>query len=138
MQYIPVKTFDTYITAHIWLNKFLDENIDCYLKDEYTATISPIFSNAIGGIKLCVNDSQIQLAQKLILQYEQENKQLQKCPKCGSLNVQYITQPKPSNWLVAILSWVFTNYALGGKQVYHCFNCGYEFDEIPPADYDNI
>ena len=139
MQYIPVKTFDSYITAHIWLNKLLNENIDCYLKDEYTVTIDPILSNAVGGIKLCVNDSQLQQAQKLIFQYEQENKQIQKCPKCGSLNVQYIVQPnKPSNWQLALVSWILGSYAIGGKQVYHCYDCGYEFDEIPVNDNEAI
>ncbi len=119
----------------MWLGRLLEEGIDCYLKDQYTVTIDPILSNAIGGIKLCVNDGQLDRAKNLIKQFEEENRQAQKCPNCGSLNVQYISQPgKSSNWLLAIVSWVFGHYALTGKQVYHCFDCGFEFDEINNED----
>jgi len=138
MQYIPVKTFDSYITANMWLGRLMDQGIDCYLKDAFTVTIDPILSNAVGGIKLCVNDSQFEAAATLINQFEEENRQAQKCPHCNSLNVQYIVQPgKASNWLLAILTWLFGNYAIAGKQVYHCYDCGYEFDEINTNDLEN-
>lgn len=139
MQYIPLKTFDSYITANMWKGRLSEEGIDCYLKDEYTVTIDPILSNAVGGIKLCVNDSQLETASVLIAAYEEENRQAQKCPRCNSLNVQYISQPgQASNWLLAIVSWAFSNYALSGKQVYHCFGCGYEFDEIRETAVENV
>jgi len=138
MQYISVKTFDSYITANIWLSKLQDQGISCYLKDQFTVTIDPILSNAIGGIKLCVNDSQLERAKDLIAQFEEENKQTQKCPNCGSLNVQYVSQPgNPTNWLSAIGFWMFGSYAISAKQVYHCYDCGYEFDELEPVDIEN-
>ena len=131
MQYIPVKTFDDYISANIWLSKLLNEEIDCYLKDEYTATIDPILINAIGGIKLCVNENQLQQAKELIAIFENENKQQQKCPHCGSLHVQYVvTTTKSSNWLLILLSIITFTAPASGKKVYHCYDCGFEFDEI--------
>jgi hypothetical protein len=45
--------------------------------------------------------------------------------------VQYISKPdKSSGWLLAITSWLLGSYAISDKKVYHCFDCGYEFDEI--------
>lgn len=138
MQYVTVKTFDSYITANLWLGRLLEEGIDCFLKDEFSVTINPILSNAIGGIKLCVNDSQLEAANKLVIIYEEENKQIQKCPNCNSLKVQYIVQTSnPSNVLLAIVSFFLGHYALSSKQVYHCYDCGFEFDEINVSNMEN-
>ena len=135
MEFIPIKSFDSYITANIWFGRFSEEGIDCYLKDENTVTINPFLGNAIGGIKLCVRDSQMETAKAMLLQFENENRQLQKCLKCGDPNVQYISQPGPINWLIAIATWFLGSYAISAKEVYHCFSCGYEFDEIPEVGF---
>ena len=54
MDIIVIKTFDNYFLANISLTKLRDAGVECYLKDEYTVTIDPILTNAIGGIKLVV------------------------------------------------------------------------------------
>lgn len=129
MEFIPIKTFDNYISANLLLSKMLDQNIHCYLKDEFTVTIDPILSNAIGGIKLCVADTDFAQAKELLIAFEEESKIA--CPKCSSKAVEYIVQPKnPANWLLAIASWFLASYALKGKEVYHCFTCKYEFDTL--------
>jgi hypothetical protein len=131
MEYIPIKSFDTYILANLWLGRFLDAGIDCYLKDEYTVTIDPMLTNAVGGIKLCVSDAQLADAKNLMQEMEETVRQNQKCPRCKGTNVQYISQPNnPTNWLGAIATWFLGSYAISSKQVYHCFDCKYEFDEI--------
>ncbi|MBA4196850.1 MAG: DUF2007 domain-containing protein [Chitinophaga sp.] len=118
------------------MGKLEDYDIECYLKDEYTVTIDPLLSNAIGGIKLCVNSEKLEIAQKLVIQFEDERRKNAKCPKCQSNNVEYITVSKPKNWLAAILSFSFANYTLSVDQAYHCFNCGYEFKEIEDIPVD--
>lgn len=71
----------------------------------------------------------LQRAKQLLVVFEEEQKIA--CPKCGSKTVEYIVQPQnPANWLLAIASWFLTSYALKGKEVYHCFNCKYEFDSL--------
>lgn len=134
MEFIPIKTFDSYITANIWLGRFLDGGIDCYLKDENSVTINPIWGNAIGGIKLCVRDEQLEEAKRIMRQMEFEFIQSLKCPKCGTANVQYISKPSPTNWLSAVATWLLGSYAISAKEVYHCFSCGFEFDEIPESN----
>jgi len=130
MNFIPVKTFDSYITANIWLARLQDAGIECYLKDEYTVTIDPVLSNAVGGIKLCIEESHLHDGLQLVAAFENENRQKQECPKCGSLNVQYVTKPGATNWMSAIVFWILGSYAIGAEQVYHCYNCGNEFDEV--------
>lgn len=132
MNYQPILTCDSYITANIYLSKLQSENIDCYLKDEFTTTIMPVISNAIGGIKLCVIETELEKAKTILLEFENEKKQNQKCLKCGSTNVQYVVQThNPKNILIALVSWLMASFALSKKNVYHCYSCGFEFDEIP-------
>jgi hypothetical protein len=139
MEFVPVRSFDSYITANIWKGKLEDAGMICYLKDEYTVTIDPILSNAVGGIKLCVNAEQIRECRELILGIEGDNRQVQRCVKCNSENVQYVSQPNNlMNWITAILTWSFSSYALPGKQVYHCFDCGAEFDEVKNEELNSI
>lgn len=73
MEFIKFLTFDNYLTANLTLNKYLNEGIECYLKDEFTVTIDPLLSNAIGGIKLVVREDCLETAQALYLRLQQEN-----------------------------------------------------------------
>jgi hypothetical protein len=43
-----------------------EEYINCYLQDEYSVTIDPFLSNAIGGIKLMVAESQLERAKEIL------------------------------------------------------------------------
>ncbi len=62
MNFILLCAFDNYISAHIAMGRLREEFINCYLKDEHSVTIDPFLSNAIGGIKLMVVESQAQRA----------------------------------------------------------------------------
>lgn len=132
MNLVSIRSFDSYIDANIFLGKLQEEGIVCFLRDEYTVTLDPILSNAIGGIKLTVPENQAERAKELLAQFDAEKKALLKCPKCGSDNVEYISNPtKSGNWLSAIVSFLFGSYAVSIKKNYHCFKCGYEFDDMP-------
>lgn len=66
MQFILLTTFDNYVSAHIAMGRLKEEFINCYLKDEYTVTIDPLLSNAIGGIKLMVAETQVERAVEVL------------------------------------------------------------------------
>ena len=66
MKYILIKSFDNYIPAHIALGRLKEEYINCYLQDEYSVTIDPFLSNAIGGIKLMVAETQLDRARQIL------------------------------------------------------------------------
>ena len=75
MEFIKLQTFDNYIEANLVLNRFLNEGIEFYLKDEYTVTIDPLLSNAIGGIKLVVREDYIEKSIEVYNQMQLEKKQ---------------------------------------------------------------
>ncbi|MBL7752725.1 MAG: DUF2007 domain-containing protein [Chitinophagaceae bacterium] len=131
--FIPVQIFTNYIDAHILLGRLESENIVCYLMDENTVTINPIWTQAVGGIKLMVEKSQVGRAMELIHEIQQEKKEKIICPKCGSDNIEYVSSPrKPANWIGAIFGFFLGDYPVTVRKVYHCFNCKHEFD--PPVE----
>ena len=86
MNLVTVRTFDNYFTANITLTKLHAAGVECYLKDEYTVTMDPMLSNAIGGIKLVVKNSDEALVKQLLADYEAEYLQAAACPRCGGNN----------------------------------------------------
>jgi hypothetical protein len=66
MNFILIRSFDNYIPAHIALGRLKEEYINCYLQDEYSVTIDPFLSNAIGGIKLMVAEIQAERALEIL------------------------------------------------------------------------
>jgi predicted RNA-binding Zn-ribbon protein involved in translation (DUF1610 family) len=129
MKYKIAAIYDNYITAHLALGNLQNENIDCWLKDENTVTIDPILTNAIGGIKLMVAEPQLEQALYLLQEIKKEYQQQNPCPQCGSTNVEYVSTPrKASNWLSVLAGGLTMSFAPGVEKVYHCFDCGFEFN----------
>ena len=70
-EFVEVRAFDNYIYAHIVLARLQDAGINCHLKDEFTITIDPLLSPALGGIKLMVMAAQVDRALELLAETEQ-------------------------------------------------------------------
>ena len=66
MNFIQVRAFDNYVSAHIVMAMLLDAGINCHLKDEHTITLDPFLSPALGGMKLMVYPSQVERAVELL------------------------------------------------------------------------
>ncbi len=125
-----MQSFTNYIDAHIILGRLKDEGIDCWLRNEATTTIIPIWTTAIGGIQLMVVQEQLQRASVLLQQMAEEKKVNRLCPVCFSHNVEYINSiRRPVNWLSAFVTFILGDFALMPEQRYHCFHCGAEFDK---------
>lgn len=130
MSFVAVQSFTNYIDAHIILGRLKEEDIDCWLKNEATATIIPVWTTAIGGIQLMVPQNQLQKAGFVLQKIAEEKKSNRICPHCFSHNVEYInTMRKPVNWLSAAITFLLGDLALMPEQRYHCFHCGAEFDQ---------
>jgi len=138
MELVIVKTFDNYFSANIYLTKLQDAGIQCYLKDEYTVTIDPILTNAIGGIKLVTKKEDEEETLSLIKHFDEEYMKSVKCPQCGASDFTYIAKPGVANFLTAILTWMFSSYAIAPEHVYRCGNCGYETDQLPLSSEEEL
>ena len=70
MHFVEVPSYDNYIEAHLMLGRLSDEFINCHLLNENSVTIDPFLSNAIGGIKIMVAESQAERALEIIKEIE--------------------------------------------------------------------
>ena len=93
---------------------------NAYLKDEYTVTIDPLLSNAVGGIKLVVRKDDIKEAIEVLNHFDTEYKNSVTCPNCGSHDVILVPKQSTANLLTAITSWLFSSYAVSAENVYKC------------------
>src|SRR5215467_10099536 len=115
MNFIVAQVYTNYIDANIIMGRLEEEGINCWLKDENTVTIDPILTNAVGGIKLMVPESQAERAFQLLKEFREGQKSIVKCTRCGSSNVELVTTPrKASNWIGAIIGYLLMNLALSG------------------------
>jgi Zn finger protein HypA/HybF involved in hydrogenase expression len=128
MEIALLNAYTNYVDAHIAKGVLEEQGIACWLQDENTVTIDPILTNAVGGIKLLVKKEELGNAGYILHQLRKEQKASVKCPKCGSHNIELVSTPrKASNWVGAILGFLFTNYAIPVHKVNHCFDCNHEF-----------
>ena len=129
MSFILLQSLSNYIEAHILLGRLEEAGIHCWLKDENLVSTMPLWANAAGGIKLMVAEDQVEQAQALLLQFDEEKRKSFTCPNCGSGNIEYISSNREAaNWLSVILGFLFFSYALPVK-TWRCFECKAEFKE---------
>ena len=130
MDFITVRTFQNYFSAHILLTRMRDSGIKCFLKDEFTVTVDPILSNAVGGIKLVVRKEDEEEANLLLHDLDEAYRQSAICPKCGSKTIELVPKKTTANIATAILTWLFGSYAISVQNVYQCSSCGYESENL--------
>lgn len=131
MDLVVIETFDNYFRANIQLTRLRSAGIECYLKDEYTVTIDPILSNAIGGIKLMVRKGEEHKVRKVIRELNSSNNTTLRCPQCSSHKFNLVPKRSTENLLAAIATWLFSSYAVSAENVYQCAGCGYESETLP-------
>src|SRR6476660_300780 len=102
MELLTIRTFNNYFSANILLTKLRDAGIECYLKDEYTVTMDPLLTNAVGGIKLVINRKDSQEVFELLQQFDEEYRRNAICPVCGSHNIELGPKRTAANMITAI------------------------------------
>ena len=131
MNFVVIRTFQNYFNAHITMTRLRSEGIDCCLRDEFTVTVDPVLSNAVGGIKLIVNNSQLEEANKLLQQFDEEYRQSAVCPRCGNRTIELVPKQTTANLATAVLTWLLGSYAISPKNIYQCSSCNYERETLP-------
>lgn len=131
MDAVELRSFDNYFSANIVLTWLESRGVTCYLKDEYTVTIDPLLTNAIGGIKLVTHSRNQYEARTLLREYDEDYRKSAICPICRSNDILLVAKQSTPNLLVAFFSWLFASYAVSTTNVYQCSSCGYESDQLP-------
>lgn len=134
------------IEANIIKARLMDSGVQCFLSDENVITINPLYTQALGGVKLHLFEKDVNTA-KSILQDEHVEFALNEavadlkdseskgahsdipCPNCGSFNVGYVQATKKRFSIITmIISILLVVYPFVAKKTNHCFDCGHEFE----------
>ena len=130
-------TFENYndpMLAEIILGRLKANGIDCYIADGNTIGSNPLYTQALGGVKIKIFEHDLEKCHAILAQDEALNvdelpeQDEETCPYCGSTNVRYGTATvKRTNWIGAVISFLFMTYPFYARKVWHCFNCGKDF-----------
>ena len=63
---VTIATFDTIIEANIIMGRLQAEGVPCWLADEHIVQTDMLYSPAIGGIKLQVDEDREERARQII------------------------------------------------------------------------
>jgi len=135
MELVTIKTFDNSIDSHLCKSMLESEGIKCYLFDENMVSLNLLLNVTVGGIKLKINETDFEKANKLIKDIDNlpsldKDNEILECPNCNSTFL--ISDYKSIKGIKGILSFItsifFMVFPLYFKRVYKCKDCGMEFN----------
>ena len=134
MALITIRTFDNAIDAHLLKSKLESEGIQCYIQDENTLTLNPLWNYTVGGIKLDIDDSDIEQTESILQELEDtkltnEEGEAIHCPNCDSTDLYYgyKSMKSASGIISAIISFLLFVLPIHFASVHKCKACGTEF-----------
>lgn len=129
-----IGTFSQSAEAHVLKTKLESEGIPAFVGDEHTVTMNWLYSNAIGGVRLQVRESDVEKAleilglkgEELSLEVDELDDEDEEphCPNCNSSLINY--QKYAKRGLFA--SWLLLGFPLPFlKKKWICEDCDYEW-----------
>lgn len=127
-----IATFQYSSEAIIFKGKLESEGIEVFMRDNNTVDSNPLYSNAVGGVKLFFQNNDFEKATDIfsnISQYSlDDNEKLRKCPKCGAEQIDMVTSIQDlKSFLVFLFSVFLVAIPFYSKHKYKCDNCKFEF-----------
>lgn len=145
MSWIVLTTFTYPHEAHMAKGYLDSEGIQTIIKDELTAQVNNFYSNAIGGVKLLVLESEFEIGIETLLKGGFINKadfesirkieivkiamdtKIDNCPFCGSDN---FSKKRVANyWTIGLMMIVGAIFPVLRKTNV-CFDCGKEWQFV--------
>jgi DNA-directed RNA polymerase subunit RPC12/RpoP len=133
-----IVTLESYydpMLAQIIRGRLEANDIPCFIADEHSIGINPLYNQAMGGVKIKVFERDLDkckeiLTEKIII--EGDDTELVACPYCKSTNVFYGPAPVSQNWGSLVIAFFFSAHPIHLERTWSCMDCGTNFD--PPAD----
>ena len=131
MSFSTIATFENPIDAHLLRVELENAGFTVYIADENLIGVQPLFSNAIGGVKVQVPTEQKDDAILLINNLAEENKKDARCPQCESTKIQFNFKSSRSgksllSHFIALLTFTHPLYV---SRVNRCLDCNFEFTD---------
>ncbi len=134
MSLVVLERFDNYFYANITCNMLLHAGIECYIRDENTILADPLLSNAIGGIKIEVRDTQLNEARKIMKEAESAYLDELTCPYCNSKGLAVEEKfDVPKNILGVLKNKILYGQSALYSKRYRCKTCKSQIEELPSS-----
>jgi len=133
-----VAAFPSAIEAHAARTKLESEGIDCFVADEHTVGVNPLYANAIGGIRVQVGPEDLERARAALgevakVDMEQfKDAEVIKCPKCSSEKLERRVFAGPFSaaaWFIGSMLFFVLPWA---RPKWKCLKCGATFRSSSP------
>jgi hypothetical protein len=119
--------------AVIYKGKLESEGIEVFLRDNNIVDSNPLYSNAIGGVKLFVKTGDYKRAEEVLGEVslyavDDENQPII-CPKCGNEQIDMVTSIKDWKSFMSFAFFILFYIApFSLKHKYKCGGCKLEFN----------
>ena len=128
-----IATYQYSSEAIIFKGKLESEGIEVFIRDNNIVDTNPLYSNAVGGVKLFVKSEDFFEANRILSEVSNysldENSQLICCPKCGEKQINMITSLTDfKSFLSFFFSILFVLLPFYSKHKYKCNKCKFEFN----------
>ena len=134
MELKTIKTFDDSVEAHLMQSRLENEGIQSFVFDDNIIGVNPLFNITVGGIKLKVDETDVDQANSIIGTYldsrvKNEQGEIVTCPKCSSESIYsgFKSMKDLKGVLSAILAMLLFVFPVYYKTLYKCKSCGNEF-----------
>ena len=119
--------------AIIYQGKLESQGIEVFLRDNNIVDSNPLYSNAVGGVKMFVKTEDFDKANEILgevslYSVDDENQPI-KCPECGAEQVDMVTSIKDWKSFFSFVMFILLSIApFLAKHKYKCQKCNYEFN----------
>ena len=96
MQLVTIAVFNASFNAHLVQGRLQADGLECYIQDEHSVQINPMYNVALGGIKLQVKDTDVQPAVAMLRQLGYPT----------VFDIPYTTEKKPPHILLRFLKFL--------------------------------
>jgi len=119
--------------ANIFKGLLESEGVETFMRDNLTIDTNPMWSNAVGGVKLFVRTEDLDKAKHILSRVREfsvdDIGKLVQCPNCHEHKAELVTTIRDAKSILAFLgSLVFGLLPLYTQYRYKCANCGFIFN----------
>jgi hypothetical protein len=119
--------------AIIFQGKLESQGIEVFLRDNNIVDSNPLYSNAVGGVKLFVKTEDYHKAEEVLSEISlyavDEEHQPVKCPKCSATTIDLVTSIKDWKSFISYALFIVTAiFPFVARYKYKCNTCKFEFN----------
>jgi DNA-directed RNA polymerase subunit RPC12/RpoP len=132
-QFQLLRRFQYSSEAIIYQGKLESQGVEVFVRDNHVIDSNPLYSNAVGGVKLYVKTEDVNKANKILqdisLYSVDDNHKLVNCPNCGAEQAEMVTSICSLKMLIAYaISILLVLLPFFTRHKYKCANCKFEFN----------